>query len=116
MRPAQKLSPQFDWDSGDFLFQGGKILLGDGYVDWCLKVTQTERSTRLAYSDKIGVELQQVPRLTHERARSQIVRTITEALMINPRTQAVKNVSLRTEADRIYAAFDVNGRHLEAAL
>jgi len=116
LQPALKLSPQFDWTSGDFLFQGGKILLGDGHIDWCLKVAQTERNTRLAYSDKIGVELEQIPRLTHERARSEIVRTITEALMIHPRTQSVKNVSLRTEADKIFATFDVNGKRLEAAL
>lgn len=92
------------------------MLFDDGFESWCLKVSMTERNTRAAYSDKIGVEMQVIPRMTHERARSHIVRTITEALTIHPRTQAVKNVSLRTEADRLYAAFDINGKRLEAAL
>ena len=114
---TKKLSPQFDFRTGEFLFAGGKIQLGDGFQAWCIKVSATERSTRACYSDKIGVELQGLPQIADpQAAKSQIIRTITEAIMIHPRTQSVKNFSFTTEGDRVYAGFDINGKRLEAAL
>ena len=92
-RPA----PMFDYDSGDFVRDGaGRLVMADGkeaYMEWCLKQCVTERGTKLAYSDKIGVEM--VAALKDGEAdpgavQSAIERTITEALMIHPATEYVR--------------------------
>ena len=114
---TKKLSPLFDWRLGEFLFRGGKMIFDDGFESWAIKVVATERNTRACYTEKIGVELRDLPQIADvNAAKSRIVRTITEAIMIHPRTQAVKNFSFRAEADKVFAGFDVNGKRIEAAL
>ena len=111
-------APQFDFSSGEFLFDNaGRIILSDGLKDWCLKVCMTERDTRLAYSDKIGVEMADLPQeKNYRRAKSQIIRTISEALLVNPRVQSVKNFSFRRAAEEVRLSFDVNDIQLEVSL
>lgn len=63
-KPAEKTykqAPMFDYDTGDFVRDGAnRIVMANGkeaYMEWCLKQCVTERGTKLAYSDKIGVEI-----------------------------------------------------------
>ncbi len=108
----KKISPAFDWRTGEFIFNAaGKLVAADSTTtleNWCLKVSQTERGTRLCYSEKIGVELRGLPQIkSAARARSQIVRTITEALLVHRQVLCVKNFSFRAEADNVWATFDI---------
>ena len=100
IEPAKEVyrpAPMFDYDSGDFVRDGaGRLVMAEGkeaYIEWCLKQCVTERGTKLAYSDKIGVEM--VAALKDGEAdpgavQSAIEKTITEALMIHPATEYVR--------------------------
>ncbi|MBE8949781.1 MAG: DUF2634 domain-containing protein [Quinella sp. 3Q1] len=114
----KKISPAFDWLTGEFIFnQRGKLVAADPSTtleNWCLKVSQTERGTRLCYSDKIGVELRGLPQVKNiERARAQVIRTISEALLVHRQVQCVKNFSFRAEADYALATFDIKFKNRE---
>jgi len=92
-RPA----PMFDYDSGDFVRDGaGRLVIADGkeaYMEWCLKQCVTERGTKLAYSDKIGVEMVAAVKdgeADPRAVQSAVEKTITEALMIHSATEYVR--------------------------
>lgn len=114
-------SPKFDWLTGDFVLDSsGRMILADereSFESWCLKVCQTERNTRLAYSDKIGVELENALKLpTPEAAKSAIIRTLTEALMIHPLTEAIKNFSFGGDGDGLRVTFDVQSKIFDESI
>ena len=99
-RPKKRSYKQsffFDYEVGDFLRDGAnRFVLAEGreaFCQWCLKQCATERGTKLAYSDKIGVEIVRAAKEENDIAavESAIQRTITEALMVNPETEYVKN-------------------------
>ena len=111
-RPA----PLFDFQTGDFLRDGAcRIVMADGkaaFAQWCLKVCVTERGTKLAYSDKIGTEIMSaVKESDAESVKSSIERTITEALMVNPVTEYVKNFSFSIDGDHLFVNFVVKGKN-----
>lgn len=103
------LSPSFDFLTGEFLLSGGKPQLVSGqeaFEQWCLKVVMTERNTRLAYSDRIGVEFERIAKMNDPNAiKSRIARTITEAIMIHPRALWVKDFTFSGTADHLYVSF-----------
>ena len=105
-------SAYFDFQTGDFRRDGAnKVVTADGrdaFIQWCLKVTSTERETCLAYSSDIGVELEQVQDNTAQ-AESDIEKTITDALKVNPATEYVKDFAFSHEGDDIYCTFTVKG-------
>lgn len=111
-----KPAPMFDFESGDFVRDGAnRIVLADGqeaYMEWCLKQCVTERNTRLAYSEKIGVEIISAAKNNDIIAiESAIERTITEALMVNPATEYVRNFAFSWEGgDSLHVSFVVKGR------
>lgn len=114
----KKISPAFDWLTGEFIFdKAGRMVEADPSTtleNWCLKVSQTERFSRLCYSDKIGVELRGLPQVKSiERARAQVIRTISEALLVHRQVQCVKNFSFRAEADYALATFDIKFKNRE---
>lgn len=113
-------SVYFDFEEGDFRRDGaGKVVEADGreaYEQWCLKAAMTERFTCLSYTNDIGTEmvdaLSQADRAATESA---IERTISEALMVNPRTEYVRNFSFEWNADSLKCNFTVKGQDLEEA-
>lgn len=115
------LQPSFDFLSGEFLFgEGGRpISLNNqnAFEQWVLKVCSTERNTRLAYSDKIGVEFMRLATLNDRAAiKSSIIRTLTEAIMIHPRAKWVKDFSFTMEGDSVWVSFEVRSDFGESKL
>lgn len=105
------LQPSFDFLSGEFLFEAGRPILinnQNAFEQWVLKVCMTERNTRLAYSDRIGVEFMRLANLNDRAAvKSSIIRTLTEAIMIHPNARAVKDFSFTMEGDSVWVKFEV---------
>lgn len=104
----------FDFEKGDFVLDGAHRMTQAGgreaYMQWCLKMVDTERDACLAYSDDIGTEFEEMAsigdRLTRE---SEIKSTITDALMVHPCTEYVRNFKFQHEADSCWATFTVKG-------
>ena len=112
-----KQAPMFDYDTGDFVRDGAnRIVMADGkeaYMEWCLKQCVTERGTKLAYSDKIGVEIVKATTGASDPAavQSDIERTITEAIMVNPATEYVRDFDFSWDGgDSLAISFVVKGK------
>lgn len=112
-----KQSVNFDYDTGDFVLDGSnRMVLVDGkeaFIQWCLKQCVTERYTKLAYSDSVGVEIQTAIKSVNdiESVKSIIQRAITEALMVNPATEYVRDFSFSWDgSDSLYVQFIVKGK------
>lgn len=108
--------PTVAWDveKGDFILNGkGKMELCsgiEGYKVWCCKMALTQRYACLAYPEEIGTELEEALDEPEEKAvQSAIERTITEALMVNPRTEYVRDFQFTWEGDDISCSFIVKG-------
>lgn len=103
----------WDYEKGDFAVDGtGRIAEAEGleaYIQWCVKTVQTERYTCLAYDDDIGTEMESLDDDDPLAAESEIERTITEALMIDPRTEDVGDFAFSSEGDALYCTFSVKG-------
>lgn len=113
-----KPSVYFDYDLGDFRRDSSGNMVEasghDAYIQWCLKTCMTERFTRLAYSADIGTELiDALDQDTREAVESAVERTITEALMVNPRTEYVRAFTFTWEAAELRCTFIVKGREWE---
>ena len=112
-----KPAPMFDYDSGDFVRDNaGRLVMADGkeaYIEWCLKQCVTERGTRLAYSDKIGVEMVSALKDNEsdtKAVQSAIEKTITEALMIHPATEYVRKFKFTWDGgSHLFVTFIVKG-------
>lgn len=102
----------FDFVKGDFVMDGaGRVIQTDGHaawVQWCVKTVMTERFACLAYSWNYGVEVEQA-RKQPDRAlvEMEIERTITEALLVDPRTELVRDFAFRWHADELYVSFTI---------
>ncbi|WP_027406158.1 DUF2634 domain-containing protein [Anaerovibrio sp. RM50] len=112
-----KQSVAFDYDTGDFVLDGAnKMVLASGkdtFIQWCLKQCVTERFTKLAYSNSVGVEIQEgIKSVTDvEGVESIIQRTVTEALMVNPITEYVREFEFQWDgSDSLYVRFVVKGK------
>ena len=98
----------FDFDAGDFvLTPTGKVAESEGvdaWLEWCKKVIRTERYKYLIYSRNYGQEFEDLisrhlPRAANE---SEIIRIVTETLMVDPRTASVGNFTFRWEGDQCF--------------
>ena len=82
----------------------------EAYMQWCLKVASTERLSCLAYSDDIGTEFDELAEIPDRESReSEIERTITEALLVHPATEYVRDFEFTHEGDETYCSFTVKG-------
>lgn len=108
----------FDFETGDFVRDGAnKLVRADGreaYMQWCQKVVATEREQFLAYSDDIGTEFEDMEDFPdRDTKESEIERTITEALLVHPATEYVRNFSFEYDSGKAYVSFTVKGFHWE---
>ena len=111
-------SVYFDYATGDFLRDGsGNMVPADGreaYRQWCLKTVMTERFTCLSYTTDIGTEmidaLSQADRAAVESA---VERTINEALMVNPKTEYVRDYAFSWRNETLGCTFNVKGQDWE---
>lgn len=110
--PEYPKSYLFDFEKGDFVLDGaGRIVIADGHrawAQWCVKTVLTERFAFLAYSWDYGVEIEEALKNPNRAAiEAEVERTITEALMVDPRTESVRDFSFRWQADELYVSFTV---------
>jgi hypothetical protein len=110
--PEYPKSYLFDFEKGDFVIDGaGRIVIADGYtawVQWCIKAVLTERFAYLAYSENYGVEIDKaLKQPTRAAVETEVERTITEALLVDPRTYAVRGFSFEWRGDELYVSFTV---------
>lgn len=108
--------PSIAWDieSGDFVRDGKNNLVScdglEAYRIWCYKAAQTERFCCRAYTGDIGVEMEDaLKEQTNDAVESAIERTITEAIMANPRTETVGDFSFAWNGDSVTCEFYVKG-------
>ena len=109
-----KPSVYFDFEAGDFRRDGANRMMEasarEAYIQWCLKVTATERESFLAYDSDIGTEFEELSRLPdYESRESEIEATITDALMVHPATEAVYDFEFEHSADECRVTFIVKG-------
>lgn len=104
------------WDpvKGDFVRDGTNRVVGcdgkEAYAIWCFKAAQTERYRCLAYPGAIGVEMEQaMDDDDRETVESMVQRTITDALMVNPRTEDVRDFIFEWDGDSMHCSFEVKG-------
>ena len=98
-----KRSVRWDPEKGDFA--------RDGFAIWCFKIAQTERYRCLAYPDSIGTEMERALDNDDEKTvESMVQRTIEDALMVNPRTEFVRDFVFTWDADNMNCTFKVKGK------
>ena len=104
------------WDpvTNDFVRDGANRIVEcdvkEAYAIWCFKIAQTERYRCLAYPGSIGVEMERaLDNDDVETVESMVQRTITEALMVNPRTEDVLDFEFSWEGDSMHCKFKVKG-------
>lgn len=110
--PEYPESYLFDFEKGDFVRDAaGRIAVADGHrawVQWCVKTVLTERLACLAYSWDYGTEVEKaLKKPTRAMIEAEIERTITEALLADPRTELVRDFSFKWRADELYVSFTI---------
>lgn len=113
-----KPSVAWDIEKGDFILDGtNKMVICDGqdaFKTWCYKMAMTERYSCFAYRDEIGAEMESATEEEEQEAvELEIERAITEALLVNPRTEYVRDFSFAWNADEVICTFSVKGIELE---
>ena len=113
-----KRSAAWDLEKGDFIRDGaGKVEESSGrdaYMVWCIKVSTTERYAHLAYPNSIGAELESAKaEPSSDAVELMLERTIREAIMINPRTEYVRDFVFEWNGDHLKVEFTVKGKDLE---
>lgn len=107
-------SVKWDPSIGDFVRDGANRMVEcdgkEAFALWCYKIAQTERYRCLAYPDSIGVEMERAMDNDDEKTvESMVQRTITEALMVNPRTENVWEFEFLWNGDCMHCSFKVKG-------
>lgn len=108
--------PSVAWDEakGDFVVDGAnRVCRSSGteaYKTWCKKMALTERYACAAYQNELGAELEaalQEP--DHKVVESALERTISEALLVNPKTEYVRAFEFTWNGDSVSCSFFVRG-------
>ncbi len=110
LEPEYPESYLFDFERGEFVTDGaGRIVKADGYkawVQWCIKTVLTERFAHLIYSWDYGTETEKaLKQPSRAMVETEIERTITEALLVDPRTEMVKDFSFKWNGDELFISF-----------
>lgn len=109
-----KRSVRWDPAKGDFVRDGANRMVEcdgrEAFAIWCFKIAQTERYRCLAYPDSIGTEMERAMDNDDEKTvESMVQRTITDALMVNPRTEYVRDFVFEWNGDNMHCTFKVKG-------
>lgn len=109
-----KRSAKWNLETGDFVRDGANRVVGcdgrEAYTVWCSKIAQTERYRCRAYPDSIGTEMEAAMADSDEKTvESMVQRTVTDALMVNPRTEWVKDFEFEWNGDAMKCVFFVKG-------
>ena len=112
LAPRYNKSWLFDFKTGDFVIDGaGRVVQADGYTawaQWCVKTVVTERFAYLAYSQNYGTEIEAALRQPSRQAvQAELERAITEALLVDPRTEVVRDFAFEWRGDELYVSFTV---------
>jgi len=106
-------SVYFDFELGDFVLDGAhRMVKADGreaYIQWCLKMVETERDSYLAYSQEIGTEFEEIRNDDQESFKAEVEQTITDALMVHPATEYVRDFEFEFVGDEFYVSFVIKG-------
>ena len=110
--PEYPKSYLFDFEKGDFVVDGaGRIVIADGHtawVQWCIKTILTQRFAYVIYSSDYGTELEEAQKQPNRKAvETELERAITEALLVDPRTEMVKDFVFEWEGDTVKVSFVV---------
>lgn len=102
----------FDFEKGDFVLDGaGRVVPADGHaawVQWCAKTVLTERFTYAIYSSDYGAEVERALKQPSRKAvEAELERSITEALLADPRTELVKDFAFEWQGDAVKVSFTV---------
>ena len=108
----------FDYETGDFARDKAfKVLESDGketYMQWCRKMVETERFTCLAYGSDRGTEMYDaLSSGDHSAVQSAVERTITEALMVNPKTEYCRGFAFQWNGEDLLVTFTLKGREYD---
>ena len=100
----------FDFKKGDFVLDGaGRVVEADGHtawVQWCIKTILTQRFAYVIYSSDYGTELEEAQKQPDRKAvEIELERAITEALLVDPRTEMVKDFVFEWEGDTVKVSF-----------
>lgn len=124
--PSYGRSWLWDFEAGDFVLDGrGRPVEADGYTawaQWCVKALLTQRFAHVIYSPAYGAELEEALSQPSRKAiEAELERTITEALLVDPRTQAVRDFAFAWAGDKVTVACTVEPAvgaplHLEVTL
>lgn len=109
-----KQSVKWNPEKGDFVRDGANRMVEcdgrEAFAIWCFKIAQTERYRCLAYPDVIGTEMERAMDNDDEKTvESMVQRTIVDALMVNPRTEDVRDFSFTWNGDSMHCSFKVKG-------
>jgi phage baseplate assembly protein W len=75
-------------------------------VQWCVKAVLTERFAHVIYSTDYGSEIEQALKQPSRKAvEAELERVITEALLVDPRTEQVKDFAFEWEGDAVKVSF-----------
>ncbi len=113
---SEKYHPSvyFDYALGDFQRDGAYRMVEsngrDAYIQWCMKVISTERDAFEAYSSEIGTEFEMLSGIPDRETReTKIESTITDALMVHPATEYVRDFEFEHSTDSCIVTFIVKG-------
>lgn len=117
-REHYRPSVYFDFTAGDFTRDGANRMVEatgkEAYMQWCMKIIATERDAFLAYSTRIGTEMEYAAaQPDHASVEASVERTIIEALMVNPKTEYVREFEFSWEGTSLCGTFAVKGRDLD---
>ena len=112
--PAPKYGKSwlFDFAKGDFVVDGaGRVVQADGHtawVQWCVKTVLTQRFAHVIYSFDYGTELEEALKQPSRKAvEAELERVITEALLVDPRTERVTDFAFEWDGDIVKVSFTV---------
>jgi len=103
---------QFDFETGTFVTNGGNRMIeadeATALMQWCIGACMTPRGDYLAYSNQYGIDIDEVRNQPTRKAIELVLeRTITEAILINPKIDSVKGFRFEWCADGVYVSFEI---------
>lgn len=110
--PEYPESYLFDFEKGEFVTDGaGRVVMADGHTawkQWCIKTVLTERFAFLAYGWDYGAEIEDALKMPSRAAvEMEIERTVTEALLVDSRTETVRDFLFKWAGDQLWVSFTV---------